>query len=291
MAFSPEKILNRNFADVEQSYSEKDSIIYALGVGLGYDPLDTIQLPFVFEQPAFQAMPSMALVLGSPGFWAREPDTGIDWQKVLHGEQGMVLHRPLPPAATVIGKTRVTRVIDKGAGKGALIFSERTLADKSSGELLATLTSATFARGNGGCGGDTGPQPAPHPIPDRAADEICDLPTQKNAALLYRLSGDPNPLHADPEIASAAGFSAPILHGLCTLGVACHAILRRYCDYDGARLKSLTLRFSSPVFPGETIRTEMWQDGETITFRARVLERDVVVLNNGRAVVSGRGST
>ncbi|PHS05145.1 MAG: 3-alpha,7-alpha,12-alpha-trihydroxy-5-beta-cholest-24-enoyl-CoA hydratase [Blastopirellula sp.] len=286
MSFNPENILNRKFADVEQSYTERDSIIYALGVGLGYDPLDARQLPFVFEQPSLRAVPSMAMVLGSPGFWAREPDTGIIWQKVLHGEQGMVLHQPLPPAATIIGKTRVIRILDKGEGRGALIFTERTLFDKSSDILLATLTSTTFARGNGGCGGDQGPQAVPHALPDRAPDQICDLPTQKSAALLYRLSGDSNPLHADPEIAKAAGFPAPILHGLCTVGVVCHALLRSYCNYDEARLKSLDLRFSSPVFPGETIRTEMWQDGEVISFRARVLERDIVVLNNGRAVIS-----
>jgi acyl dehydratase len=107
------------------------------------------------------------------------------------------------------------------------------------------------------------------------------------AALIYRLSGDPNPLHADPEVAKAAGFHAPILHGLCTLGVAGHAILKTCCGYDAKRFKSMKLRFSSPVFPGETIRTEMWIDGEDVSFRARVLERDVVVLNNGHAKVTG----
>ena len=122
--------------------------------------------------------------------------------------------------------------------------------------------------------------------PTARPDLVCDLPTALNAALIYRLSGDPNPLHASPSVARAAGFERPILHGLCSWGVAGHAILKSYCDYDPARLTSMALRFSAPVYPGETIRTEMWRDGDTVSFRARVVERGVVVLNNGRATIS-----
>ena len=281
MAFDYDKILNRKFEDVEQTYSVRDSIIYALGLGFGHDPLDESQLPFLFEEADFCAVPTFSVVLAGPGFWAREPDTGIVWQKVLHGEQGIVIHKTLPPAATVIGKTRVTEVLDKGEGKGALIYTDRDLYDKATGDHLATLTSTTFARGNGGFGGKSGPQPQPHELPDREPDETCDLPSHASAALLYRLSGDLNPLHIDPSVAKGAGFKAPILHGLCSLGMAGHAVLRTYCDYDVTRFKSLKLRFSSPVYPGETIRTEMWKDGNNISFRARVVERDQVVLNNG----------
>ena len=285
MAFSYEKIKNWPFKEAEQTYTVKDSIIYALGIGIGHDPLDEGQLPFIYEEAEFQAVPTMAVVLAGPGFWARDPETGIDWRKILHGEQGVVIHRPLPPNATVTGRTRVTEILDKGPGKGALIYTERNLTDKATGELLATLTSTTFARGNGGFGGPSGPQPQPHEVPDREPDAVCDLPTQPQAALLYRLSGDPNPLHVDPSVATSVGFKAPILHGLCTLGVAGHAVLRTYCGYDATRFKSLKLRFSSPVYPGETIRTEMWRDGSTVSFRSRVLERDVLVLNNGRAEI------
>ncbi len=277
---------NWGFEDVEQSYSVKDSIIYALGVGLGHDPLDEKQLDYVFEEADFKALPTMAVVLAGPGFWARDPNTGIDWQKVLHGEQGLILHKPLPANATVTARTKVTNVLDKGKGKGALIYAERTLINKETGEELATLTNTTFARGNGGFGGEAGPQPAPHVLPNRKPDAICDLPTAASSALLYRLSGDPNPLHASPQVAQRAGFKAPILHGLCTLGVAGHAILRTYCDYDASRFKSMKLRFSSPVYPGETIRTEIWQDGSQISFRSRVLERDIIVLNNGLSEVT-----
>lgn len=286
MTFSANRITDWPFEEVEQTYSVKDAIIYALGIGLGYNPLDEGQLRFVFEERDFHTFPTMAVVLAGPGFWMRDPESGIVWQKVLHGEQGIEIHNPLPPSATVVARTRVTDILDKGEGKGALIYSERTLFDKSNGSPLATLRSTTFARGNGGFGGKAGPQPEPHAIPERAPDAVCDLPTNKQAAMLYRLSGDPNPLHVDPKVAEAAGFKAPILHGLCTLGIAAHALMRTHCGYDAARFKSLKVRFSSPVYPGETIRTEMWRDGDVVSFRCKVVERDAVVLNNGRCEVA-----
>jgi len=286
MAIHPDKLFNWPFKEVEQTYTVRDSIIYALGLGFGTDPLDEAQLNFTFEERDFKAVPTMAAVLCTPGFWVRDPGSGIDWKRVLHGEQAIELHRPLPPKATIKACSRITDIIDKGKGKGALLFVERTLVDRVTGEPLATLKSTTFARGDGGFGGQSGPQPEPHVLPHREPDEVCDLPTLPQAALIYRLSGDPNPLHADPQVAAAAGFDRPILHGLCTLGVAGHAILKTCCDYDAARFKSLKLRFSSPAFPGETIRTEMWRDGKQVSFRAKVVERDVVVLNNGLSVVS-----
>ena len=286
MAIHPDKLFNWPFKEVEQTYTVRDSIIYALGLGFGADPLDEGQLNFTFEERDFKAVPTMAAVLCTPGFWVRDPESGVDWKKVLHGEQAIELHRPLPPKATIKARSRITDIIDKGKGKGALFFAERTLVDGVTNEPLATLKSTIFARGDGGFGGPSGPQPEPHVLPHREPDEVCDLPTLPQAALIYRLSGDPNPLHADPQVAAAAGFDRPILHGLCTLGIAGHAILKTYCDYDTARFKSLKLRFSSPVFPGETIRTEMWRDGKNVSFRAKVVERDIVVLNNGLSVVS-----
>lgn len=287
MAIDYDKLMNWPFGQVEQTYTAKDSILYALGLGLGADPLDTDQLRYVFEEAAgFAALPTMAVVLAGPGFWARDPNSGISWQKVLHGEQEIVLHAPVPPAATMVAETKITEIIDKGSDKGALLYQQRTLVEKTSGTKVATLYSTTFARADGGFGGPTGPTRPVHSLPDRAPDGFCDLPVLPQAALIYRLSGDPNPLHADPAVAAAAGFKAPILHGLCSLGVAGHAILKTCCDYDPSRFKSLGLRFSAPVYPGETIRTEIWRDGEVVSFRARVLERDQVVLNNGKAVVA-----
>ena len=284
MPIDYDKLRNWPFPDLEHSYSERDTMLYALGVGCGHDPLDERDLRHVYED-GLQALPTMAVVLGHPGFWLKDPETGVDWRKVLHGEQGLVLHRPLPAAGTVIGRSRVTEIIDKGAGKGALMYSERDVVDKASGALLCTVTSTTFMRGEGGFGGPTGPAPAPHEMPNGDPELVLDLPTLPQAALIYRLSGDYNPLHADPKIAQAVGFPRPILHGLATYGVAGRAILRACCGDDPARLKRLDVRFSAPVYPGETIRTEMWLDGATVSFRCRVLERDTVVLNNGLAVI------
>lgn len=289
MAIDYETIKNWHFPDVEQSYTEKDAILYALGVGLGNEPTNPDQLKFLYENdPTFHVLPTMAIVLAGPGFWAQDPATGITWKTILHGEQGLILHKPLPRAGTVIGKTRVTEILDKGEGKGALIFTERSLWDKTSGEHLATLSGTSFARSDGGFGGPNVPQPKPHPIPERDPDEFIDVPTNVGAALLYRLSGDYNPLHADPEVAAAANFERPILHGLGTLGIAAHALLKQHCESDGSRLDALQIRFSSPVLPGQTIRVESWFEGldsngnQLISFRARLTETDAVVLNNGR---------
>ena len=285
MALDVEKLLNWPFPELRHEYTARDTMLYALGLGLGSDPLDAEQLRFVYEKD-LRALPTMAVVLAYPGFWLHDPATGVNWTKILHGEQGIVWHAPIPPAATVVGRTRVTDIVDKGAEKGSLMFSDRVVSDAKTGEKLVTLTSTTVMRGDGGFGGPVKQAPAPHRIPERAPDAICDLPTSPNAALIYRLSGDYNPLHADPEIARAAGFPRPILHGLCSLGVAGHALLKTIAAYDPARFKSMRLRFTAPVFPGETIRTEMWIDGAQVSFRARLQERDVVVLDNGIAQIA-----
>jgi acyl dehydratase len=265
--------------EVRQRLTQRDCILYALSVGLGADPLDVRQLDFVDHHRRLRAMPSLALVLGHPGFWVAG-DTGIDAVRVVHGEQSITLHGPLPTEGEIVGRTRVTGLVDKGPGRGALMYTAKDVFD-SAGRLLATTDSTTFMRGDGGFGGPAGPVKPPHPAPEGAPDMTVDLPTRPEQALYYRLNGDDNPLHADPEVAARAGFPRPILHGLCTMGVVVHALLRALCDYDPAALRSVGLRFSAPVFPGETIRTEVWRGGG---FRARVLERDVVVVSNGLAV-------
>jgi acyl dehydratase len=285
MPFDYETVMNWPFPEVEHSYTEKDSILYALGLGYGADPMDEDQLQFVFEEPALTAVPTMAVVLAIPGFWMRDPKAGVDWVKLLHGEQGLVIHQPLPAAATVVAQSRIARIIDKGPDKGALVYIERTVRDKASGDDLATVSQVAFCRGDGGCGGPGGDQPKPHQLPDREADAVVEIGSVPQAALIYRLSGDPNPLHASPKVAQAAGFDMPILHGLCTYGIAGHAVLKQYCGYDAANLRGLDLRFSAPVYPGETISTEMWRDDDIVSFRSRAVERDVVVLNNGKATV------
>ncbi|MGA2126522.1 MAG: MaoC/PaaZ C-terminal domain-containing protein [Xanthobacteraceae bacterium] len=283
MAIDYQRLRSWPFDDVVQHYTSRDTILYALGVGLGEDPTDANELTFLFEE-GLKALPTLGVVLSRPGFWVRDPRSGVDWKQVLHGEQGFVLHRPLPAEGEVSARTRIDEIVDKGPGKGALIYSSRTLIDRRDGEPLCTLTSTTFCRGDGGFGGPSGPSPAPRPIPQSAPELTCDLPTSRRAALIYRLSGDLNPLHIDPEVARVAGFPRPILHGLATYGVAGHALLRLLCGYDPSRLTRMDVRFSSPVFPGETIRTEIWRTAPgQAAFRSRVVERDVVVLNNGYA--------
>jgi acyl dehydratase len=267
--------------EVRQHLTKRDTIFYALSTGLGADPMDARQLDFVDHHRALRAMPSMALVVGHPGFWAAG-DTGIDAVKVVHGEQSIILHGPLPTEGEIIGRTRVTGLVDKGPGRGALMYTQKQVLD-ASGTLLATADSTTFMRGDGGFGGPAGPVKPPHLAPEGAPDFTIDLPTRPEQALYYRLNGDDNPLHADPEFAARAGFPRPILHGLCTMGVVVHALLRTLCDYDPAAFRAVGLRFSAPVFPGETIRTEIWRNGG---FRARVVERDVVVVNNGLALTT-----
>ena len=285
MPINYEKLVNREIPAVEQRLTKRDTMLYALGVGLGADPIDANQLRFVYEQN-LQALPTMAIILGYPGPWHAQADTGITRSHVVHGEQSFRINRPLPVEGAIVGKTRITGVVDKGRDKGALVMTECEVRDKTTEEIICTLTSTMFCRADGGFGGPSGPVTSPHPIPDTPPHQACDLPTLPQAALIYRLSGDYNPLHADPAAAHKAGFQMPILHGRCTFSVAGHAILKTCCGYDPARFKSMEGRFSSPVYPGETIRTEIWQDGPIVSFRATVPARGVTVINNGRADIN-----
>jgi acyl dehydratase len=278
------RLLNLEIPEVEHSYTTRDTMLYALGIGLGCDPMDVQQLDFVYEK-SLKVLPTQAAVLAHPGFWLRDLDTGIDWMKLVHGEQGLVLHKPLQPSGTVVSRSRVVEIIDKGPGRGALVYSERVLFDKASGDKIATVLQNTFCRGDGGFGGPERPQPPVHAIPDRAPDRLCDLPTAPQAALVYRLSGDYNPLHADPAVALAAGFNRPILHGLATFGVAGHAIVQSVCGYRPEIVRSIHARFTAPVHPGETFRTEIWLDGQVVSFQVRSLERNVLAVSNGRAEI------
>lgn len=287
MALNPEHLLNYPIPEVRQHLSRHDSVLYALSVGIGADPMDEHQLAFVDANRDLQALPCMAVVLGHPGFWLGNPDTGVDALRLVHGEQSIEWRRPLPVEGELIGRTRVTGLVDKGAGKGALVYSEKVVSDAASGEVLAITRSTTFLRGDGGFGGDSQSLSQPHRLPESAPDLVIDLPTRPEQALYYRLNGDDNPIHANPSAAARGGFARPILHGLCTLGVAFHALLRGVADYRADRFAHLQVRFSAPVFPGETLRTEIWNDG---SFRTRVLERDVVVLDNGRVRLTPEGS-
>ena len=283
-----EKTRNFRFAEVRHGYTARDTILYALGLGFGADPMNRAELPFVYEKNLV-AMPTMVSVLASPGFWMRDhPELGIDAVKIVHGEQSVTLHAELPVAATVIGRSRVVRIVDKGEGKGAVLHTERQLSDEADGQLLATVEQTVFCRGDGGFSRQGGGDQAAPPFEatsDSAPDAVFDLPTRADAALLYRLSGDLNPLHADPDIAAKAGFPKPILHGLASYGIAGRALVANFGGHDPRRLKSLRARMSSPVFPGETLRIECWRRDGGVAFRAKVAERDVTVLTHGHAAI------
>lgn len=273
-----EKIRNLQLASLEQTYETRDTILYALGLGYGADPLDERELPFVFERD-LRVVPSIACVLCHPGFWLQKPEYGADWVRILHAEQAFRLHRPLPATGTLRGTYSVCSIEDKGADKGALLHQLKELYDVNSGDHLATVRSTLFLRGNGGEGGFGDALEPATALPDGAPDRVVEIPTDIRAALIYRLSGDWNPLHADPAIARKAGFDRPILHGLCTNGIACRAVLQEYCNNDPDRLRSMFVRFSSPVYPGETIRLEFYQGEGNVRFRAIAAERGVTVLD------------
>jgi acyl dehydratase len=273
-----EAIRNMRIDPIEQEYGKREAILYALGLGYGADPLDTEELPFVYEG-TLKSVPSYVNVLCHPGFWAQRREFGIDWVKILHAEQDFTMHAPLPPTGKLRGVYQVAALEDKGEGRGALLHQEKSLHDVATGDHIATVRSTLFLRGNGGEGGFGDPPPAAETLPDRAPDRSVSIPTLPRQALIYRLSGDWNPLHADPAIAAKAGFSAPILHGLCTNGIACRAVLATYCGDDTARLKGMFTRFSKPVIPGETIRFDFFEDAGLVRFRAVVEERRETVLD------------
>src|SRR5437762_1191251 len=230
-----------------QRYDHKDTILYALGLGAGPDDLE-----FIYEKN-LQALPMMAVILASDTSWVR--DAGLDYTRALHGEQRLTVHRTLPASGTVIGRMREDEIYDKGAEKGAVAYSTRTLHDADSGELLVTLGSTAFLRGDGGFGGPKDGAPAPYPVPaDRAPDGTSEVEVPAYLAAIYRLSGDWNPLHVDPEAARAAGFDKPILHGLCAYGIAGRTLMRMMCDDDPKRMQRLDLRFARPVWPGDKLR-------------------------------------
>ena len=283
MAFTYDSLMGYQIPDVRQRLTPRDAAFYALSIGFAQDPMDARQLDFVDAHRRLRAVPTQAVVIAHPGFWLSDPRTGVDSVRVVHGEQSIELHRALPVEGEVIGRTRITGLVDKGPGRGALLYSQKDLIAADTGEPLATTRATTFLRGDGGFGGPSGPVEPPHATPDTPPDLVISMPTRPEQALYYRLNGDDNPLHASPEIAAQAGYARPILHGLCTLGIVGHALLRALADYDDARLKRLAMRFSAPVYPGETIDVEIWRHG---AFRARVAARDVVVVSNGYAAFS-----
>jgi acyl dehydratase len=271
---------------ITHSYTKRDTMLYALGVGSGQNVDNRAELPFLLES-GLVALPSMAVVLAYPGFWQMEPQYGIDWRRVLHAEQSCEFHAPLPVEGEVRGELSIDAIVDKGADKGALLRAVRQIYDRSDNRLLATVRQVSYLRGDGGKGGGGAEIPALPAVPARTPDTVISLATRPEQALIYRLSGDYNPLHADPAAARDAGFSAPILHGLCTYGFAARGILAAGCGNDAARLKSLECRFTAPVYPGDTLEVRIWMEqvGQ-IAYQVAVPARDAIVIDRGRARIA-----
>ncbi len=285
MTIDVDRLLNWPFRDIVQRYDHRDTILYALSLGIGADPTDRDQLRFVYERE-LEAFPTMAVVLGYPGPWVADPDSGIDAAKVVFGEQRLTMHRRLPASGVIRARERVTGVVDKGVGRGALVYVQRRIVDDEDGALLATVDGTLFCRADGGFGGPDGPVRNVHAMPSTPPDRVTRIATLPQAALLYRLNGDRNPLHVDPEVARSAGFPRPILHGLCTYAIAAHAVLAVHADSSPSRLRSFDARFTAPVYPGEMLSVEAWKNGDAVAFRLWVPERNVKVLDNGRAVIA-----
>jgi len=283
VALDYDTLMATSYTDLAYSYTDRDTMLYALSIGLGRDPLNDRELDYVYEQRGpLKTVPTMASVLVQELF---TPDLGWDYGQVLHVEQRMQLYRPLPAAGELLIDKGVRAAYDLGPRRGAVVLFEaegRLAADDT---VLFTIGSTIMARGDGGFGGPKGSGPSPHRPPRREPDLSCDLPTRLDQPLWYRLNDDRNPLHADPEVARSAGFERPILHGLCTYGIAGHAVLKTICDYDYSLIEGFDARFSSPVIPGDTIRTDMWQDGDIVSFQCRAVERDVLVLRNGKCTL------
>lgn len=274
------------------TYGHKDVVLYALSIGMGRDPMDERELPFVYERD-IKVLPTAVTVLASGRGASSEPSLNqkvglrtshLNWLMLVHGEQRVELHKSLPSLGTFTATSRTIGVYDKGKEKGAVVVDETVWIDER-GEKVATLTGSNFARGDGGFGGPSKGALEPHLVPTRKPDLVIALDTRPDQALLYRLNGDLNPLHSDPKIARRAGFPRPILHGQCTFGITCWAVLQAFCGYDPTKILSHQARFSAPVFPGETITVDLWQDKNVISFEARVAERGAIVIKNGKTVL------
>ncbi|MEX0285716.1 MAG: MaoC/PaaZ C-terminal domain-containing protein [Paracoccaceae bacterium] len=270
-----EKVLNYQFEETEIAYSTRDVMLYALGLGLGHD-----NLRYVYERN-LKVLPSFAMVVGHPGSWIAAPELEVDYVRLLHAEQHMELFAPVMSQDRLLARFRVLGIVDKGAEKGAIVYVEKELSKPGSSTIVARVISGLFCRSNGGTGNRGSAPPSPPPLPARIPDQSVVRRVDERAALIYRLSGDYNPLHVDPDVSEEAGYDQPILHGLCTMGIAGHVLLEEVADGDPARFGGYACRFTRPVFPGETLRTDIWTEPTGARYAVTAEERDQCVLDRG----------
>ncbi len=275
MTFDPIRLQSWDFDEKIQSYEARDAIIYALGVGMPITRGESRDLDFLLEDRP-SVLPSFAVTLATPGMWPKIPELSIDWVKVLHMAHAAQFHRPLPAAVTVVSRAKIVALYDRGPEKGSVCILTREVRGADDGTLYCTIDQTVAMRGNGGFGGEPLPKQERPTMPSRSADHVESVETSPRAALIYRLSGDYNPLHADYAVARKAGYDRPILHGLASYGTACAVVLRAFCDGDPERLKSLNLRFAGVVMPGDRLDFSCWKEDDLVLFEVKVGDRTVI---------------
>ncbi len=282
MTFDPRTLLTRSARGERLAWGERDAILYALGVGFGREPARRGELPFVYEGAGLRVVPSFACAVAQSSFLS-----GCGWNEnqLVPWSERLTLHQPLPPACRITLDSEVKAYHDLGPETGLVAVAAMTARVHGEAAPLFTIERGIVARGDGGSGLQSGVVPVPAPIPARAADCTQALEVRPEQGLLYRLSGDLNPIHADPEVADRVGLPAPVMQNLCTLGMACRGILATLCEFDPTRVRSLEARYTGGVYPGDNLELELWQDADVITFRAWVRARDRVVLDHGRCVL------
>ena len=278
MPIDPSKALGASLGEGEYSWTQDDVILYHLGLNAGVNATDAQELEYTYEKN-LKVLPSFGVI---PVFGALANLGGVEgmdfnFAMLLHGEQDITLHQPIPTAATVVNSGKVAELWDKG--KACLAVLEAETREKESGDLLFTNRFSLFLRGEGGFGGEPGPK-AGNAAPDRAPDGVVESPSLPQQALIYRLSGDKNPLHADPEFAKMGGFDTPIIHGLCSYGVVCKAVVDDALGGDVSKVARYQARFAGVGFPGETYVTEYWNEGDKILIQAKSKERDAKIISN-----------
>jgi acyl dehydratase len=282
MPIDPQKARGAKLGDGETFYTRDQVILYHLGVGAGVPATNPKELEYTYEKN-LKVLPSFAVIpaFGSMGGIASVPGMQFNLAMLLHGEQEVILHKPLPPAQKLKTSGHIPEIYDKG--KAALVIMEAVARDES-GDKLFTNRFSLFIRGEGGFGGDSGPKVG-NVAPERKPDGVITRTTLPQQALIYRLSGDKNPLHADPDFAKMGGFDKPIIHGLCSYGVVCKAIVDKVLGGDVTKVARYQARFAGVGFPGETYLTSYWKEGDKILIQAKSKERDAIIISNAAITV------
>ncbi len=279
----PQHLIGLRARGERVSYGPRDAMLYALGIGFGRDAARRGELGFVFEGGGLRVAPTFASTVAQSGFLR-----GCGWNEaqLVPASERVTLFRPLPPAATLILDCDVQAVHDLGRDAGALVVLLITARNAADQQPLFAVQRGIMARSDGGFGASLGAVPAPHTLPQRSADLDCALEIRPEQGLVYRLSGDLNPIHADPEAARQAGLPAPVLQNLCTFGVACRGVLETICDFDPTLVTGFEGRYTGGVYPGDQLRMELWQDANVVSFRVAVPARSRTVLDNGRCTLA-----